>query len=198
MQELGIQIICANSAQAKGRIERANQTLQDRLVKEMRLRGISEMEAGNAYLPEFREDYNRRFAVVPRSTHDAHRSLLQQEDLDQILTHQETRTLSKNLTIQYNKVIYQIQSKRPGYALRNAKVTVCERAKGEITILYQGRPLDYTVFHKPERQAEVVDSKSLDRHIPKPKPPAANHPWRQYGRHLNGKPIQEGPTDGAD
>ena len=198
MQELGIQIICANSAQAKGRIERANQTLQDRLVKEMRLRGISEMEAGNAYLPEFREDYNRRFAVAPRSTHDAHRPLLKKEDLDQILTHQETRTLSKNLTIQYNKVIYQIQSKRPGYALRNAKVTVCERAKGEITILYQGRPLGYTVFHKPERQAEVVDSKSLDRHIPKPKPPAANHPWRQYGRHLNGKPIQEGPTDGAD
>jgi len=65
MQELDIQIICASSLQAKGRIERANQTLQDRLVKELRLRGISDLQTGNAYLPEFHEDFNRRFAVVP-------------------------------------------------------------------------------------------------------------------------------------
>ena len=65
MQELDIQIICANTPQAKGRVERANQTLQDRLVKELRLRGISDIDSGNAYLPEFREDFNRRFAVLP-------------------------------------------------------------------------------------------------------------------------------------
>ena len=75
MQELEIQILCANTPQAKGRVERANQTLQDRLVKEMRLRGISTMEQGNAYLPEFMADFNRRFAVLPRSHHDAHRPL---------------------------------------------------------------------------------------------------------------------------
>ena len=108
MQELNIQIICANSPQAKGRIERANQTLQDRLVKELRLRRISDMQAGNAYLPEFLADFNRRFAVQPRSSHNAHRPLLKTENLDLILTYQKTGTLSKNLTVQSNKIIYQI------------------------------------------------------------------------------------------
>lgn len=191
MQELDIQIICANTPQAKGRVERANQTLQDRLVKELRLRGISDIESGNAYLPEFQADFNRRFAVQPRSTHDAHRLLLSTDNLDIILTHQKTGTLTKNLTVQSNKVIYQIQSDRPDYALRKAQVTVCQNAKGEVTILYKNEPLPYTIYHKPLRQAEVVDTKTLDHNIHVPKPPAADHPWRKYGRHLNGKPIQE-------
>ena len=194
MEDLGIQVICANSPQAKGRVERANQTLQDRLVKELRLRNISDMQAGNAYLPEFREDYNRRFAVQPRSSHDAHRPLLKTENLDIILTHQKTGTLSKNLTVQANKVIYQIQTDRPGYALRNAQVTICQNAQGEVTILYNNKPLAYTIFQKPIRQAEVVDTKTLDRQIRTPKPPAPDHPWRRgFGRHLDGKPIQENP-----
>ena len=124
--------------------------------------------------------------------------MLKTENLDLILTHQKTGTLSKNLTVQANKVIYQIQSDRPDYALRNAQVTVCENAKGEVTILYKNKPLSYTIFHKPTRQAEVVDTKTLDRQIKTPKPPAPNHPWRRYGRHLNGKPIQETPPHGAD
>ena len=198
MQQLDVQIICANTPQAKGRIERANQTLQDRLVKELRLLGISDIAAGNAYLPEFREDFNRRFAVVPRSSHNAHRLVLITENLDLILAHQEPRTLSKNLTVQANNVIYQIQSDRPDYALRNAQVTVCENAKGEVTILYKNQPLSYTIFHKPIRQAEIVDTKTLDHQIKTPKPPAPNHPWRQYGRHLNGKPIQEAPPNVTD
>ena len=198
MQELDIQIICANTPQAKGRIERANQTLQDRLVKELRLRGISNIAAGNAYLPEFREDFNRRFAVLPRSSHNTHRPLLKTENLDLILTHQKVGTLSKNLTVQSNHVVYQIQSDRPDYALRHAQVTVCENAKGEVTILYKNRPLAYTIFHKSPRQAEVVDTKTLDHQIKTPMPPAPDHPWRQYGRHLNGKPFQEISPRGAD
>ena len=198
MQDLDIQIICANSPQAKGRVERANQTLQDRLVKELRLRGISDIQAANAYLPEFRDDFNRRFAVLPRSTHDAHRPLLKTENLDLILTHQKTGTLSKNLTVQSNHVIYQIQSDRPDYTLRNAKVTVCENAKGDVTILYRNVPLEYTIFHKPARQAEVVDTKTLDHQIKLPQPPPSNHPWRQYGRRISGKPIQETPPYGTD
>src|SRR4030066_116531 len=193
MQELDIQIVCANSPQAKGRIERANQTLQDRLGKELRLRGISDIDSANAYLPEFCQDYNRRFAVVPRSNYDAHRPLLESENLDIILTHQKTGTLSKNLTVQSNKVIYQIQSNRPDYALRNAQVTVCENATGEVTILYKNNPLPYTIYHKPARQAEVVDTKTIDRQIKLPKAPASNHPWRQYGHRISGKPIQETP-----
>jgi transposase len=199
MQELGIQILCASSPQAKGRIERANQTLQDRLVKELRLRGIANPQAGNAYLPEFREDFNRRFAVQPRSNHNAHRPLLKSENLDLILTHQETRTLSKNLTVQAHQVIYQIQSDRPGYALRHAQVTVCENPHGEVTLLYKDQPIAYTIYQKPPRQAVIADAKSLDRHIQAPQPPAPDHPWRQgYGRHLNGKPIQEVAPHGAD
>jgi transposase len=135
MQELEIQIVCANTPQAKGRIERANQTLQDRLVKELRLRDISDMQTGNAYLPEYCAVFNRHFAVAPRSQHDAHRPLLPTENLDLILTHQESRTLSKNLTVQANNILYQIQSDRPGYALRNAPVTVCENAQAEVTIM---------------------------------------------------------------
>jgi hypothetical protein len=195
MQELGIKIICANSPQAKGRIERANLTLQDRLVKELRLQGIADIDSGNAYLPVFWEDFNRRFGVTPRSTHDAHCPLLKTENLDLILTHQKTSTLSKNLTIQYNKVIYQIQTNRPDYSMRNAQVTVCENTKEEVTILYKNKPLSYTIYHKSTRQAEVVSSKSIDHQI---NPPAPNHPWRRYGHHINGKPTQEALSNGTD
>jgi hypothetical protein len=90
--ELNIDIICANSPQAKGRVERMNKTLQDRLVKELRLRGIATMEAGNAYLPTFMDDYNRRFGRPPRNAHDAHRPLRGDEDLRRIFSWQEERT----------------------------------------------------------------------------------------------------------
>jgi transposase len=198
MQELGIQIICANSPQAKGRVERANQTLQDRLVKELRLRNLSTIETANAYLEEFRADFNRRFAVPARSTQDAHRPLLPTENLDWILTHQRSTTLSKNLTLQYNKIIYQIQTERPTYALHKAQVKICENAKGEVTILYKNKPLTYTTYKKLALQSQVVDTKQLNRAVPLPKPPAANHPWRTYGTHLNGEPIPEVSPLGSD
>lgn len=198
MQDLDIQIICANSPQAKGRIERANQTLQDRLVKELRLRGISDMQSGNAYLPEFRADFNRRFAVPPRSTHDAHRPLLKTDHLELILTHQETRTLSKNLTVQYKHLVYQIQTNRPGFALRNAQLMLCENAQGDVTLLYQNKPLAYTLYHKAPRQAEVADTKTLDHQIRSPWIPPADHPWRSYGQHLNDQPLPKTSSHDAD
>ena len=191
MKALDIEIICANSPQAKGRVERAIQTLQDRLVKELRLRGITSIEAANEYAPEFIADFNARFAVQPRSSHDAHRPLLPSEDLDLIFTRQEQRTLSKNLTLQYNKVVYQIQTSRPSYAMRKAQVTVCEDPSGEVAILYKGHPLDYSVFHKQQHQAEVVDSKALDTKLKQPHKPAKDHPWRTYGHHISGKPIKK-------
>jgi hypothetical protein len=181
MKELDIEIICANTPQAKGRVERANQTLQDRLVKEMHLRGISSMEQGNAYLPEFMADFNRRFAVPTRSQSDAHRPLNKQDNLEYILTWQEPRILSKNLTLQFNKVVYQIQTKRPTYALRNAQVTVCENSQGIVTILYHGKELAYTIFHKQEHQSEIVETKDVDLALQNQRKahiPAADHPWR--------------------
>ena len=182
MQELDIQIICANSPQAKGRVERVIQTLQDRLPKELRLLGISNQAQGNAYLPEFMSDFNQRFAVEARSSLNAHRPLTSKDDLTLILTWQETRTLSKNLTLQFQKTVYQIQTDRPTYALRNAQVTVCVNAQEEITIWYHDKPLPYSIFKQQARQAEIVSSKQLDPALqPKRLPtiPAPDHPWRK-------------------
>lgn len=194
MQELDIQILCANTPQAKGRVERANQTLQDRLVKEMRLRGISNMVQGNAYLPEFIEDFNQRFCVPPRSTHDAHRPLTHLENLAHILTWQETRVVSKNLTVQFKKVVYQIKTERPSYALRNAQITVCEDAAGQVAILYKSKRLEFTVFHQQEHQAEIVETKDIDRVLDNQRfahVPAPDHPWRHspIGKAIDTKRI---------
>ncbi len=182
MLELDIQIICANTPQAKGRVERVNQTLQDRLVKEMRLRGISNMTEGHAYLPEFIDDFNQRFAIDPRSSVNAHRPLTAKDNLARILTWQETRTLSKNLTLQFEKVVYQIQTQRPTYALRNAQVTVCVNAQTEITILYNGKTLPYSIYKQQAKQAEIVSAKQLDLALQEkrlPPKPAPDHPWRK-------------------
>ena len=162
MHELDIELLCANSPQAKGRIERANQTLQDRLVKEMRLRHISNPEPGNAYLPEFMDDFNSRFAVPPRSSNNVHRPLTSREKLSHILAWQEPRLLSKNLALQFRKVVYQIQTKSSSYALRHAQVTVCEDAQAAVSILYQSRELPFTIFHKQERLAQIVNSKNVE------------------------------------
>jgi transposase len=182
MHELDIQILCANSPQAKGRIERVNQTLQDRLVKEMRLRRLATLQQGNAYLPEFIADFNSRFAVPPRSSHDAHRPLTKVENLDHILTWQEFRQLSKNPTLQFKKIVYQIKTKPSSYALRHAQVTVCEDAQAKVLILYKSRELPFTIFHKQEGLAEIVDSKNVDSALltpSTPHKPTPDHPWRK-------------------
>ena len=186
MKELDIQIICANTPQAKGRVERVIETLQDRLVKELRLQDISTIDQANQFMPDYIQDFNQRFAVQPRSTHDAHRkAAFSDHELDLLFSLQETRILSANLTLQYKNSIYQILTTRPTYALRKAKVTVCENAKGQITILYKGKPLAYSVFRTQQRQAQVVDVKSIENHLKKPHKPAADHPWRRYGKKLN-------------
>ena len=191
LHQLGIEIICANTPQAKGRVERTFLTLQDRLVKELRLHNISTIQQANAFAPQFIADYNRRFAVSPHSAHDAHRPLTFTDvELKIIFSRHETRTISKELTIQYNKVIYQIQTKRPSYALRHAQVTVVESPLGEIAILYKGHPLDYTIFHRQPRQAEIVPTKQVNAHLDElPHKPPPDHPWRNYGFRINGRPL---------
>ena len=200
MQELDIQIICANSPQAKGRVERVIQTLQDRLPKEMRLRGIANLIDGNAYLPEFMADLNQRFAVEARSAVNAHRPLTAKEDLARILTWQETRILSKNLTLQFQKIVYQIQTDRPTYALRKAQVTVCLNAQEEITILYNGQALPYSIYKQQAKQAEIVSSKQLNHVLQEtclPPKPAPDHPWRKgfatpLSKRRNVMPVHAG------
>jgi len=200
LKELDIELICAHSPQAKGRVERANQTLQDRLTKELRLRGISTVAAANAYLPEFIADYNERFAVTPRSAESAHRPLAKGEDLERVLTLCERRTLSKNLTLSYNNVIYQIKTKRPGYTMRSAHVEVREKSSGEIAIEYKQRLLEYTIYCEQEQQqAKVVEPKLLQpagagapaRPKQKRGPVPMTHPWRLFDFTENSMQAKE-------
>ena len=103
---MNIDILCANSPQAKGRVERAHKTLQDRLVKELRLAGICDIEAANAFLSGFRDDYNVRFGKPARLDKDLHRPLSRDDDLDGSFAWQEERTVAHNLTVQYDRVIF--------------------------------------------------------------------------------------------
>src|SRR5258706_2268147 len=141
MTELEVQIICANSPQAKGRVERANQTLQDRLVKELRLQRISTAERAHAYSPDFMADFNRRFGRPPADPTDAHRPLLATHALDAIFTLQTPRTVTQNLTVQHNKQVYQLVAPRGTRTLRGARLLVVEDAAGQVTLRYQGRQL---------------------------------------------------------
>lgn len=102
LYELNIDLIFANTCQAKGRVERANKTLQDRLVKEMRLRNISNIEEANRFMPEFMRDYNNRFAKPPFLPGDAHRPLQPYDSLKESLCFKQERTVSQNLTIQHD------------------------------------------------------------------------------------------------
>ncbi len=146
--------------------------------EEMRLRGISSLVDGNAYFAEFIENFNRRFAIEPRSSVNAHRPFTAKDDLARILTWQEFRILSKNLTIQFEKVVYQIQTQRPTYSMRQAVVTVCKDVHQNITIRYKGKSLPYTIFHKQAKQSQGVPSKDVNQLLP-PHKPAPDHPWRK-------------------
>jgi transposase len=187
MQQLGIPIICANTPQAKGRVEKAIRTLQNRLVKELRLKKISSIDKANLFVNEFMQYYNQRFAVIPRSSINVHCPLSATENLAYILSWQETRTLSKNLTLQFNHVVYQITPPHSAYALRKALVLLCQNKKGEISILRNNRPLAFTTYHKQQHQSEIVPAKSLNQHWSVASTPSAHHPWRSYGYKINGK-----------
>jgi transposase len=189
LKTLDIEAIHANTPQAKGRVERANQTLQDRLVKELRLRGIDDIEAANAFLPEFIQAYNDRFAVEPQSPADAHRPALHDTgELALILCMHHTRTLSKNLTCQFKNWEYQLLGQGQGYQLRKARITLCEAFDGTVTLLHQGRPLPYRLLAAGEPPAPLDDEKSVHHTIDQTKAkqasrpaykPAPDHPWRQ-------------------
>lgn len=186
LEALGIDLICANSPQAKGRVERANQTFQDRLVKEMRLRGINDYQAANAYLPEFIRFYNRKFAVLPRSTGDDHLPLDPAIDLDFLFSIQDIRTISKDLLIQFDHVTYQIITNRPPQNLIKREVLVTQDESGAISAYLNHQKLTLKIIHKQPKQIQVVSSKSLDHPV---YVPPVNHPWRTYGRKINGYPI---------
>ena len=163
LADLNIDIICANTPQAKGRVERMNKTLQDRLVKELRLRGISNMDDGNAFLPEFMADYNRRFARAPQSAHDAHRPLQAGEDLAQTFSWQEERTMSRNLTVHFKRVTYLVEPGPETLPLGGKRVQVRESEDGRVEIRCAGRTLPFSIFDKNPQVAQgaIVENKRL-------------------------------------
>jgi hypothetical protein len=163
LHALNVNIICANSSQAKGRVERANGTLQDRLVKEMRLRGIDTMEAGNTFLPAFMADYNARFAKAPFSDKDLHRPLAGHDDLDDALAWKEDRSVSVNLTLQYDKVLFILEPNEIARSLARKRVTVIDYPDGRLAIRHNGVDLPYRTFDKRPQvnQAAIVENKRL-------------------------------------
>lgn len=183
---LDVELICANSPQAKGRVERVNETLQDRLVKEMRLLGICDYQQANLYLSEFIPDYNRRFAVMPGSDIDFHRPLDKTLDLDFLFSIHDFRKISQTLQIHYASKIYQIITRHPAYYYAKQEVLITCNTSGSISAWFHGNLLTLQEIEKRPKQAAVVSSKSGNA---KPLPPAYDHPWRTYGKKINGKPV---------
>ncbi|PPX72827.1 transposase, partial [Pseudomonas aeruginosa] len=200
IKTLGIEPIHANSPQAKGRVERANQTLQDRLVKEMRLQNISDIETANAWLPTFIEAYNNRFATSPRTTDNAHLDVHHsEEELGYIFSLQAKRVLSKNLTFQYKSSAFQVRSEGRGYRLRHSVVTVCENFDGEINVLYDGKALGWEKYVDGPEPKPLDDEKSVHERVDNARidlrskyyvKPKADHPWltRRTQSHQQVKP----------
>ena len=163
LHDLNIDIIYANSSQAKGRVERMNLTLQDRLVKELRLEGISNIADANAFLPTYLEQLNAKFAKEPQNATDMHRPLTEVDDLEDALCWQESRTVSNSLSVQYDRVMYLLEPGELTNDLRRKRVTIFDYPDGTISIKYEGVSLPYSAFDKVGnvKQADIVSNKRL-------------------------------------
>lgn len=173
MALLGVELILANSPQAKGRVERCNGVLQDRLIKEMRLRGISDLEAANEYLKrEFLPDYERRFSIQPASPADVHQA--KPRHLDEILSWEEERVVRKDWTISWDNRFFQIDSEHENLALAGRRVLVRRLRCGTVQLLAEGRKLKWKELSAkpktPPREPRRVGRTRLVK-------PAAGHPW---------------------
>src|SRR3954470_297327 len=165
LAELNIEILCANSSQAKGRVERVNRTLQDRLVKELRLAGIGSIEAGNAFLPGFIERFNARFAVAPARPRDLHRPLLNlaPDRLRAILCRRELRHVGQQLTLPFERKLIMLEQNEATIGLAGQYVDTCVFADGRLEVRWKGLSLPYRAFDKDQRvdQAAIVENKRL-------------------------------------
>lgn len=190
LDTLDIEPIHAQSPQAKGRVERVNRTLQDRLVKEMRLAGISSIESANEFLVHYLDGFNRRFAKPPLVDVDAHRKVLHKpHDLDLIFAMQFQRTVSKTLTVQFNNTVYQLTDSNRARRLMRTKVIVCQHFDGHVTLLSAGKSLPYEIYERGHPLPEVVDDKQVNARVERAKKnqarsgtltPPPDHPWRKW------------------
>ncbi len=160
---LNIDIICANSPQAKGRVERAFGTLQDRLVKELRLAGISSIEAANAWLPGFIAAHNARFGREPANAKDLHRKLSAADNLDEILAWREERTVTQNLTLHYDRMMLLLDPTPLARGLVRKKVEVVNYPDGRFAVQFNGTSLAFRQFDKIQtvQPGAIVDNKRL-------------------------------------
>jgi hypothetical protein len=164
LAELNIEILCANSSQAKGRVERANRTLQDRLVKELRLAGVATMDEGNAFLPGFVEHYNARFARIPARPTDLHRPLnLPPGRLQEILCRREQRYVGAQLTFSYERKRIMLEENDVTRGLVGRYVETYAFADGRLEVRWKGHALSYRVFDKDQRvtHAAITENKRL-------------------------------------
>ena len=164
LSELNIEILCANSSQAKGRVERANRTLQDRLVKELRLAGVNDVEAGNAFLPAFVERFNDRFSVRAAKSEDLHRKLnVPPSRLKDILCHREQRYVSAQLTISYDRKQIILERNEVTEELAGKYVDLYDFPDRPLELRWKGIALPYRVFSKDQRvtHTAIVENKRL-------------------------------------
>ena len=172
LTELGITVIHANSPQAKGRIERSFRTLQDRLVKEMRLARISSVVQANEFLIKYHPIYNAKFKVKPVSDVDVHQPTLSIRELNRIFCIREDRTLRNDFTIAYNGKLYQIKD-----AIKTQKVAVEERLDGSLHITHMGLELSYREIKRRPVKENLKTPLLIER-----KYQPADHPWKRLRR----------------
>lgn len=178
MEEIGVGCIFAHSPQAKGRVERAFRTLQDRLVKEMRLEGISNRDDANKYLKGvFIPDFNVRFAVAAKSKTDLHKKLgkRDQKNLKNIFSRHYERVVQNDYTISFKKAWFQVENHESMVIYKKEKVLIEEHLDGEIRIRLRGRYLDYKLL--PQRPIKAIRKPIKQKKINKP---AIDHPWRNF------------------
>jgi hypothetical protein len=172
MKELGVKVIHAHSPQAKGRIERLFRTFQDRVIKEMRLKGISTIEEANKFLTKYLPIYNRRFRVKPSQQDNLHRELPKEIKLDSILCIKTERVLRNDFTVAHDGKLYQIMDKTDA-----KRVIVEEKITGKMDITHENIRLRYKeITERPQREQKkphIFIIKKKKKYIP-----AANHPWR--------------------
>lgn len=164
LSELNIEILCANSSQAKGRVERANRTLQDRLVKELRLADISDMVAGNAFLAGFRERYNAKFAKVPWRPDNLHRPLNVEPDrLRDILCFRDERYVGNQLAFSYDRRRIILEENEVTRGLPGKYIDSYEFPDGRLEFRWKGVSLPHSVFDKDQRvsHAAITENKRL-------------------------------------
>jgi hypothetical protein len=174
LEELGVDVIFAHSAPAKGRVERLFRTFQDRLVKEMRLRKIKSIEEANKFLKEYLPVYNKRFSLPPASANNLHRPLSKEINLDRILCIKTERVLRNDFTIAHNSKLYQIEGN-----IRADKVVVEERIDGSLLITHKDKILKFKEITTRPKKKEP--KKTYEFRLKRLYgPPPADHPWRSF------------------